>query len=111
MKSLVFLILREDPNVRFTISNPMVFPKILPDVLSFLVPYSIDPFWFRPASYPEYSSFLGSWYSLVLALNLTTVSLTPCRNGMAGHPSAVGGQPLPGPTISILQKFPPRSLP
>jgi hypothetical protein len=67
------------------------------DVVS--VPYSIDAFRFRPTSLPKHSSFLGSWYSLVLALSLTTVSLTPCRNGMAGHHYAGGGQLLPGSTI------------
>jgi hypothetical protein len=29
------------------------------------------------------------------------VSLTPCRNGMAGHLSAGGGQFLPRPTIAL----------
>jgi hypothetical protein len=34
--TLVFQILTRDLTVRFTTSGPMVFPKILPDVLSFL---------------------------------------------------------------------------
>jgi hypothetical protein len=33
---LIFLILEDDLAIRFTICSPIVFPKILPDILSLL---------------------------------------------------------------------------
>jgi hypothetical protein len=76
-----------------------------------LGPYSIDAFRFCPMSLSKRSSFLGSWYSLVLGpifpsslfnhQSCMTVSLIPCHSCTAGHPSAVGGQLLPGPTITL----------
>jgi hypothetical protein len=91
-----------------TISSLVVFPKILPDVLSlprrshsfksrFLMPLLHS----RLTSLPERPSFLGTWYSLVLAFYLTRVSFRPYRNGTVCQPSLACGQLLPGPTIVL----------
>jgi hypothetical protein len=49
-----------------------------------------------PTSLLVHSSFLGSWCNIVLAL-----APTPCHSCTAGHPSAGGGQLLPGPTLAL----------
>jgi hypothetical protein len=59
-QSLALQILTGNLTVHFMISSRVAFPKILPDVLSFLrrscfftAPYSIDAFQFHPTSLPK----------------------------------------------------------
>jgi hypothetical protein len=57
------------------------------------------PSGFTQCLIPNVHPFCGT------ALSLTTVSLTPCRNGTAAQPSPGSGQLLPGPTIALGQFF------
>lgn len=98
--SLIFQILKEDLTVCLTISSQIVFPKILPDVLSFL----------RCSCFFKSQSFvplMPSSFAQCLFLNIcpfwvlgTTFSLPcpwqqcplHCGNGTVCHPSVGGGQ-------------------